>query len=86
MKTIPALTIASDNVDEAQLSRPSRWLLGASVATVVFTLLLPYLPIGAKIGLEPLPLPLLGFMVGIAVLYSFIVEGTKRRFFRKAAL
>ncbi len=73
-------------VRPALKSRPSRWLLGASVATVVITLLLPYLPIGAKVGLAPLPLPLLGFMVGIAVLYSFIVETTKRRFFRKAAI
>jgi len=73
-------------VRPALKSRPSRWLLGASVATVAFTLLLPYLPLGAKIGLEPLPLPLLGFMIVIAVLYSFIVEGTKRRFFRNAAL
>ncbi len=71
-------------VRPALKSRPSRWLLGASVATVATTLILPYLPIGAKVGLQPLPLPLLGFMVGIAVLYAFLVESTKRRFFRKA--
>jgi len=73
-------------VRPALKSRPSRWLLGASIATVAFTLLLPYMPLGEKVGLEPLPLPMLGFMIGIAILYSFIVESTKRRFFRKAAL
>lgn len=54
--------------------------------TVAGTLMLPYLPIGGRLGLPPLPLSLLGFMIGIAVLYSFIVEGTKRRFFKQAAL
>lgn len=67
-------------------SRPSRWLLWTSAGTAVLTLLLPYLPIGRAIGLEPLPLPLLGFMVSIPIVYSFVVESTKRRFFRKAAL
>ena len=73
-------------VRPALKSRPSRWLLGTSVATVAGTLLLPYLSIGERLGLTPLPLSLLGFMIGIAVLYSFIVEGTKRRFFKQAAL
>jgi Mg2+-importing ATPase len=73
-------------VRPALKSRPSRWLLGASIATVAVTLLLPYLPLGEKVGLAPLPLPMLGFMIAIAILYSFIVESTKRRFFRKAAL
>jgi hypothetical protein len=53
---------------------------------VAVTLILPYLPLGEKVGLAPLPLPMLGFMIAIAILYSFIVESTKRRFFRKAAL
>lgn len=66
-------------------SRPSRWLLLTSAFTIGITILLPYLPIGAKIGLQPLPLPLLGFMIGIAVLYGFIVENTKKRFFKKAS-
>jgi Mg2+-importing ATPase len=73
-------------VRPAYKSRPSRWLLGMSAVTVAGTLLLPYLPIGARLGLVPLPLYLLGFMIGIAVLYSFIVETTKRRFFKRAAL
>ncbi len=72
-------------VGPALKSRPSRWLLWTSVATVIVTLFLPYLPIGEKLGMQALPLSLLGFMVGIAVLYSFIVENTKRRFFKKAS-
>lgn len=65
-------------------SRPSRWLLGASAATVAGTLVLPFLPFSAKFGLVPLPLPFLSFMVGIAVFYAFLVEWTKRRFFERA--
>lgn len=73
-------------VRPALKSRPSPWLLWTSIATVAGTLLLPYLPLGKQVGLVPLPLELLGFMIGIAVLYSFIVEGTKRRFFAKASI
>ncbi len=73
-------------VRPAYKSRPSSWLLWTSLATAGSVLLLPFLPIGAKLGLAPLPLPLLGFMIGIAVLYGFIVEGTKRRFFKTATI
>jgi Mg2+-importing ATPase len=71
-------------VRPALKSRPSPWLLWASIGTAAATILLPYLPIAPRLGLQPLPLPLLGFMVAIAVVYGFIVEGTKQRFFRKA--
>lgn len=67
-------------------SRPSSWLLWTSMATVTATLLLPYLPIGGRLGMQPLPFELLGFMVGITILYSFLVESTKQRFFRKASI
>ena len=67
-------------------SRPSLWLLWASVGTVILTLVLPYVPVGQWIGLQPLPLTLLGFMVLIAALYGILVEATKRRFFRTAQL
>jgi P-type Mg2+ transporter len=73
-------------VRPALRSRPSWWLLGASIATVGFSIALPYLALGRKVGLAPLPLELLGFMIGIAVLYSFIVEATKRRFFKTAKI
>ena len=67
-------------------SRPSPWLLWSSVATVVATILLPYTPIGSNIGLEPLPIYLLGFMIGISFLTGFMVEVTKRRFFKHASI
>ena len=73
-------------VRPALKSRPSPWLLWTSVAIVAVTLALPYLPIGSRLGLQPLPLPLLGFMIGIAVLYGFLVETTKQRFFKKASI
>jgi Mg2+-importing ATPase len=67
-------------------SRPSRWLLGTSIGTVILTLTLPYLPAGQWIGLQPLPLTLLGFMIALAALYGIGVEATKRRFFRRVPL
>lgn len=73
-------------VRPALKSRPSPWLLWSSLATAAGTLLLPFLPIGAKVGLQPLPLELLGFMIAIAILYGFIVEGTKQRFFKQATI
>jgi Mg2+-importing ATPase len=67
-------------------SRPSRWLLGTSIGTAILTIALPYWPVGQWIGLQPLPLTLLGFMIAIAAVYGVLVETTKRRFFRKAQL
>jgi Mg2+-importing ATPase len=67
-------------------SRPSPWLLWASIGTVILTIALPYVPVGRWIGLQPLPLTLLGFMILIAALYGILVEATKRRFFRTAQL
>jgi Mg2+-importing ATPase len=67
-------------------SRPSRWLLWTSIGTVILTVALPYWRVGQWIGLQPLPLTLLGFMIGLAALYGFVVEATKRRFFRRAQL
>ena len=67
-------------------SCPSKWLLWTSIGTASLTIGLPYLPVGQWIGLEPLPLTLLGFMIAIAALYGVLVETTKRRFFRNAQL
>ena len=67
-------------------SRPSTWLLWTSIGTVIIAIVLPSLPLGQWIGLVPLPLTVLGFMIAIAALYGILVEATKRRFFRKAQL
>lgn len=67
-------------------SRPSRWLWWTSIGTVILTVALPYWRVGQWIGLQPLPLTLLGFMIGLAALYGILVEATKRRFFRRAQL
>ncbi len=71
-------------VRPALASRPSRWLALSSAATVAVVLALPFSPLAEKVGLVRLPWHLLGFMVGIAVLYGLLVEATKRRFFRRA--
>lgn len=64
-------------------SQPSHWLLWTSLGTLVVTLLLPYSALGPMVGLRPLPLPLFGLMIGIALLYSFLVETTKKWFFKQ---
>lgn len=62
-------------------SRPSPWLLWTSLGTATMVLIFPYSPLAAKIGLEPLPLPVLGCMIGLAGLYGLLVETTKKKFF-----
>jgi len=62
-------------------SRPSPWLLWTSLATASLALIFPYLPVAAKIGLQPLPFSLLACMIGLAVLYGLLLETTKKKFF-----
>ncbi len=67
-------------------SRPSRFLVWASLFVAAAVLAIPYLPFGKIIGFDPLPPALLLGMVGIAVLYAVMAEVTKGRFFKKAHL
>jgi Mg2+-importing ATPase len=61
-------------------SRPSRALLGSSVAVAAAALILPYLPgISAGLGLAALPLPILAALLGLTVAYALINEFAKRR-------
>jgi Mg2+-importing ATPase len=59
-------------------SRPGRWLLRLSAAVAFVAVALPYTPIGAWVGLVPLPLPLLALLVLVTAAYVFAVEVTKR--------
>lgn len=67
-------------------SRPTRFLIWASVFVASVVLVVPYLPIGQTVGFDPLPPLLLVGMVGIAILYAVMAEVTKSRFFKNAAL
>jgi Mg2+-importing ATPase len=64
-------------------SRPSKYLLMATLLVVVATLLLPYTELGNMLGLYPLPISFL-LLIGIIVMgYIFTAELTKRSFYSK---
>ena len=64
-------------------SRPGRWLWWSTVAVLVLTLLLPYLPtINSLFSFVPLPFTTLMLLVGITLLYIVVTEMVKRRFYQ----
>ena len=64
-------------------SRPSRYLLGATLAVALVALLLPYLPFAGLIGFVPLPWPLLLAILAITGLYILATELAKGWFYRR---
>ena len=63
-------------------SRPSTPLLLATLAIVVFTLLLPYSPLALLFGFVPLPLVFLPVLAGIMIFYVIVAETAKTIFYR----
>jgi P-type Mg2+ transporter len=63
-------------------SRPSFLLLISTFSAVLVGWLIPYTPIGEFFGLVPLPLYMLGTIIGTAVIYLGLVEIGKRIFYR----
>jgi Mg2+-importing ATPase len=61
-------------------SRPGRLLLCSTIAVTGLTLVISYLPGSGYLGFVPLPVSLLGLVVGIALAYTMAVEVTKRYF------
>ena len=61
-------------------SRPGRLLLCSTIAVAGLTLVISYLPGSGYLGFVPLPVSLLGLVVGIALAYALAVEVTKRYF------
>ena len=58
-------------------SRPGKYLMTATAVIVAVTLLLPYTPLAAVFGLEPLPaffLALIGLIVGLYIVAAEIVK------------
>ncbi|UVT18733.1 MAG: magnesium-translocating P-type ATPase [Nitrospira sp.] len=62
-------------------SRPGKYLVLATLAVVGTTLLLPYAPIAAPLGLTPMPLSFLLLLAAILVSYILTAELVKRRFY-----
>ena len=62
-------------------SRPSRTMLVAVIAVVAVGAALPYSPFAADLGFAPLPAAFFLALAGMVVLYLFLVELGKRRFF-----
>lgn len=67
-------------------SRPGLWLLVSSVAVVILTLLLPYLPIGALFDFVPLPAPIMLLIIGITLAYVISAEAAKKFFYTRIAI
>jgi|WetSurMetagenome_2_1015567.scaffolds.fasta_scaffold02082_10 P-type Mg2+ transporter len=63
-------------------SRPSLPLLLSTFSIVIFAWLIPFTPIGEFFGLVPLPLYMLGAIIGTVIIYLGLVEVGKRIFFR----
>jgi Mg2+-importing ATPase len=63
-------------------SRPSRGLLGATLAVVGLTLLLPYTPLRGPLGFVPLPPLFLAALLCIVVGYVVAAEVAKKVFYR----
>lgn len=64
-------------------SKASPQLMVSSIACVAFGWILPYTSLGRLFGFEPLPPKILLSVLGIVVLYLFIIEIAKRMFYRK---
>ena len=63
-------------------SRPSKYLLAATLLVAFVTLLLPYTPLGEILGFAPLPL-LFPVIIGLVIVfYILAAELTKRIFYR----
>jgi Mg2+-importing ATPase len=62
-------------------STPGRYLILATLAVVAATLLLPYMPIAAPLGLAPMPLSFLLLLAAILAGYVLTAELVKRQFY-----
>jgi len=63
-------------------SKPSTYLLGASLFTFLVALVLPYLPFANLFELAPLPLPVLTAILLVVLLYIIVAELSKKYLIR----
>ncbi len=64
-------------------SRPAKYLLIATLATVAVTVALPYSPLGPLFGFSRVPPPFLLFIAIIVILYIMSAEIVKKVFYKK---
>jgi len=64
-------------------SRPSAGLTFAVLGIVAIGCYLPYSPLSSVLGFSPVPAPFFLALAGMTLLYLFIVEMLKKRFFRR---
>lgn len=62
-------------------SKPSRAMLGMTLAVILVTLALPYTPLATLLGFTPLPAQYLLLIFGIVATYFFSAEFAKRWFY-----
>jgi P-type Mg2+ transporter len=65
-------------------SRPGRVLLWSTVVVAIVALAIPFIPGAEVLGFVPLPLPILGALIGITAAYVTATEWLKLRFFPKS--
>jgi Mg2+-importing ATPase len=66
-------------------SRPSRLLTFTSVAVAVAAMVLPFTPVGGRLGFVPPPPMFFLLLVGMVAVYLVTVEAVKRWFYRHFA-
>ena len=64
-------------------SPPSRILMVISLLVIAGVLLLPYMPFAEALGFTPLPVTVITSMLGIALIYAWVGEVSKKWLFRK---
>ncbi|WP_445175819.1 magnesium-translocating P-type ATPase [Microcoleus sp.] len=64
-------------------SKPGKYLLMATLATVGVTLIIPWTPLGTLLGFRPLPLSFMLVLGAIVLLYVTVAENVKRVFYQR---
>jgi len=62
-------------------SKPGKYLVRATLASVVVTLIIPYTPLAGLLGFQALPLGFVLVLIAIVALYVIAAEGVKRVFY-----
>ena len=64
-------------------SKPGKYLLMATLATIGVTLIIPWTPLATLLGFQPLPLNFVLVLGAIVVLYVTVAENLKRVFYNR---
>ena len=67
-------------------SMPGKLMIGFSIAALIITMMLPFMPFAQGLGFVVPPFKLIGIIVGILVLYVITADVIKVIFFKKTAI